>query len=84
MKKWFVFFMCFIYTGMVFAACPNNKPYIRLTASKGTVKYITNMARKDFIAKYPGTPDTTLGLTVAELKVNMQGTSSVSQNMMTF
>ena len=80
MKKWFVLLVCFMWSGIVFAACPSNKPYVLLTTSKGSVKYITNMARKDFIAKYPGTPDTTLGLTVADLKVKMTGKSNVDQD----
>ena len=81
MKKWFVLFVCIICSNIVFAACPDRKPYVLLTTSKGTVKYITNMARKDFIAKYPGTPDTTLGLTVAELKVKITGKSNIDQNI---
>lgn len=61
------------------AACVNRKPIVTITAKQGKVKYITNMARKDFIAKYPGTPDTTLGLTVAGLGVEMSGEPYVSQ-----
>ncbi len=80
MKKWVLFLICFICSNIVLAACPNDKPYVLLTTSKGTVKYITNMARKDFIAKYPGTPDTTLGLTVADLQVKMAGKPRISQN----
>lgn len=80
MKKWLVIPLCFIYSSIALGACPNDKPYVLLTTSKGTVKYITNMARKDFIAKYPGTPDTTLGLTVADLQVKMIGEPRLSQN----
>lgn len=80
MKKWILLFVCFIWSSIAHSACQNNKPYVLLSTSKGTVKYITNMARKDFIAKYPGTPNTTLGLTIAELKVKMTGTPTVSQN----
>lgn len=80
MKKWLAIFLCFVCSNVVYAACPNEKPYVLLTTSKGSVKYITNMARKDFIAKYPGTPDTTLGLTVADLQVKMSGKPNISQN----
>ena len=80
MKKWLAIFLCFVCSNVVYAACPNEKPYILLTTSKGSVKYITNMARKDFTAKYPGTPDTTLGLTVADLQVKMSGKPNISQN----
>lgn len=61
------------------AACPNVKPKVIINTTQGKVKYITNMARKDFIAKYPGTSDTTLGLTVAKLEVKTSGKSSISQ-----
>lgn len=80
MKKWILLFICFVWSGIAHSACPNNKPHVLLTTSKGTVKYITNMARKDFIAKYPGTPDTTLGLTVADLQLKITGKPHISQN----
>lgn len=82
MKKYILLFLgIFIYTTTVFATtCPNDKPRIIVSASQGKVKYITNMARKDFIAKYPGTPNTTLGLTVAKLGVKMSGKPRIVTN----
>ncbi len=75
MKKYIAtVLLILLYTWTGYAAdCPQNKPRIVVTASQGKVKYITNMARKDFIAQYPGTPNTTLGLTVAKLDVKMTG-----------
>ncbi|MBR5129785.1 MAG: hypothetical protein IKV03_00980 [Alphaproteobacteria bacterium] len=67
------------FSSLSWAICPKNTPNIRITASQGSIKYITNMARKDFIAKYPGTPNTTLGLTVANLQVKMTGEPNISQ-----
>lgn len=82
MKKYLIvalsIFLCT--TQVMAASCPNDKPRIIVSASQGKVKYITNMARKDFIAKYPWTPNTTLGLTVAKLSVQMSGEPRIVTN----
>lgn len=63
------------------AAClKNDTPRIVVRVSPGRVNYITTQSRKEFISKFPGTPDTTLGLTVASLGVKMSGKPRINQN----
>ncbi|MGN1062819.1 MAG: hypothetical protein ACI4QM_00640 [Alphaproteobacteria bacterium] len=63
------------------AACLKSKtPRITVRANQGRVKYVTSQSRKEFIAKFPGTPDTTLGLTVAALGVKISGIPRIQQN----
>ena len=61
------------------AYCTNVKPIVTVKSNQGRIKYITNMARQSFIQKYSASPNT-LGLTVAELKVNMTGEPRIRQS----
>ncbi len=82
MKKAYIIcvtIMMLLASGMAEAYCTNIKPTVTVRSNQGRIKYITNMARQNFIQKYNASLNT-LGLTVAELKVNMTGEPRIRQN----
>lgn len=81
MIKIFFFLLGVCVAGVVYAGCTDFTPKITLRTLPGSVNYITDQTREQFIGNAPGpVSPNTVGLTVAKMSLTVQGKPLVQQD----